>query len=267
VISIVDTHCHIDLPAFDADRDDVVHDALASGVHAMIAIGFNPDRWETTSALRRDYPCIVRAVGIHPNDATIWSSITRQNLVIECEREPVVAIGEIGLDFYRSRADQNMQVRAFEEQLAVARDMQLPVIIHQREAEAAVLDVLRRFAPVHGVMHCFTGDDTFADACIALGLAIGVGGVVTFPRSNELRATVGRVPLDVLVVETDAPFLAPQSQRGKRNTPARVTDVVKTIAEARLMPAECLASATTENAIRLFGPLLSQAIDSGSGMT
>lgn len=261
--SIVDTHCHIDLPEFDRDRETVIQSALDSEVHAAIVIGFNPLRWSTTLSLCSRFPHIVRAVGVHPNDASIWCDSVKHELQSECSANSVVAIGEIGLDFFRDRADRSLQRQAFHDQLALAREHELPVVIHQRNAESEMLDVLGAYAPVSGVMHCFTGGDSFAHRCIDLGLSLGIGGVATFPRSDELRHVIATVALDRIVVETDAPYLAPQRQRGRRNEPQFVVDVVDTIAAARNVNRAIVAAATTSNAVQLFGPLLLDALEQG----
>ncbi|HUG16493.1 MAG TPA: TatD family hydrolase [Thermomicrobiales bacterium] len=261
--SIVDTHCHLDLSAFDEDRDAVIRNAIAVGVHSMVAIGFNPDRWHSTRRLCHAYPFMLRAVGVHPNDAGIWNDDVREALADECASGDPVAIGETGLDFFRDRADHEAQTLAFERQIELSRELSLPIIIHQRNAEAEVLEALAPYAPIRGVMHCFTGSASFASACMRLGLMLGIGGVATFPRSEELRSTIARLPLRSIIVETDAPYLAPQSQRGKRNSPALVTEVVEVIASSRRVLVESIADETTDNAIRLFGPRMSQALEQG----
>lgn len=261
--SIVDTHCHLDLPQFDDDREEAIQSALAAGVHAMIVIGFNPERWDTSRTLTEHYPFVLRAVGVHPNDANQWSGAAYDSLVAECNAKRVVAVGEIGLDYYRDRSSRETQNTAFRSQMAAARMLELPVIIHQRDAEQDVLEILDAFTPVHGVMHCFTGGEQFANACLDRGLLIGLGGVTTYPRSMELRAAIQQMPLDRLIVETDAPYLAPQRLRGKRNAPANIVDVVAQIAALRDLTVDDVASTTTSNAISLFGPALADAVLKG----
>lgn len=262
-MSIIDTHCHIDLPTFDADRDAVIRAAVDAGVHAMVAVGFNPERWQTTAALCEAHPMIVRSVGLHPNDADTWADQTAGAIERECAADSVVAIGETGLDFYRDRAGRGAQITAFRSQLELARSLQLPVIIHQRDAEQEVLAVLRDYAPLDGVMHSFTGDASFAVECLELGLMVGIGGIATFPRSTEVRDAIGCIPVDRVVVETDAPFLAPQSRRGRRNEPALVTEVVTTLADVWQAPVDEVAAQTTSNAERLFGDRLKHALEAG----
>lgn len=262
MIPIVDTHCHLDLDAFDTDRCETLKRGLDAGVRAMILIGYNPERWVSTQRMCERWPFLIRAVGVHPNDATIWNDDVRNRLRAEIEESQPVAVGEIGLDFYRSAESKSEQIQAFEEQLEIAAEFQLPVIIHQRSAEAEVLEILERHRPSSGVMHCFTGDTNFASRCIDLGFHLGIGGVVTYPRSTAIREAVAAVPLESLVLETDAPFMAPQSRRGKRNEPALLTEVVEEVARAKDVSVEQVRNQTTRNAINLFGPSLHSAIHS-----
>ena len=262
--SIVDTHCHLDLNHFDDDRDAVVARALEAGVHAMILIGYNPDRWRTTADLCARWPFMVRAVGIHPNDASLWSAVTRQQLVREIETSHPVAIGEIGLDFFRSAENRTQQVEAFEQQLEIAAAFNLPVVIHQRAAENDVIEILERHRPPKGVMHCFTGDRVFADRCEAIGFHLGIGGVLTFPRSDDVRDAVASVEHESLLLETDAPFLAPQIRRGKRNEPAFLSSIAHELAQVTGCTEDHLREQTTRNAIALFGDPLKQAIQAGT---
>lgn len=261
---MIDTHCHLDLDAFDADRADMVDRARAAGVGAMLLIGFNPERWQTTSDLCQRYPFMRRSVGLHPNDAHRWSGELEAEIVQEIERTQPIAVGEIGLDFYRSADNADQQVEAFERQMEIARDHSLPVIIHQRAAEAEVLAVLEKFAPVGGVMHCFTGNARFAAQCVTLGMYLGIGGVVTFPKSTEVREAVACVPVDRLVLETDAPFLAPVPWRGKRNEPAYLTAVVETLTDVLKIPTQRVIEQTNQNAVALFGSSLSVALATGT---
>lgn len=259
MISIVDTHAHLDVDAFDADRKHVLEAALNHGVHAIVLIGYDPERWETTSALCSVFPFLVRAVGVHPNSAGIWSKNVQRRLETELDSSDVVAIGETGLDLFRNHANREEQQQAFREQLRIAQAADLPIIIHQRSAEDAVLAMIADAAPVRGVMHCFSGGPVFARRCIELGLHLGVGGIVTYPKSGEIREALAAAPLDRLLLETDAPYLAPQAKRGRRNEPAEIRATLETLADVRGMSVEALAAATTANAEALFGPRLSTA--------
>lgn len=262
-MSIVDTHCHVDLGQFDEDRHGVIQNALAAAVHAQILIGYNPERWRTTAQMCAEFPFMRRAVGLHPNDAGQWSDELQQALVNEVASTRPIAIGEIGLDFYRSEDNVEQQSRAFIAQVTLAEREKLPIIIHQRSAEHQVLEILEAFGPLRGVMHCFTGDADFARRCVDLGMHLGIGGVLTYPRSDDVRAAVASVPLDRLLLETDAPFLAPQFRRGKRNEPAYLSNIVECLADVRAMSIDAVIAQTTRNAIDLFGPSLADAVRSG----
>lgn len=263
MISTVDTHCHLDLEAFDEDRDDVFQRALGAGVHAMILVGYNPERWETTAALCSQHGFLRRTLGVHPNDAGIWSDEMSMRLRREIERDRPVAIGEIGLDFYRSAGNVEQQRRAFVAQLEIAAEYNLPVVIHQRSAEDEVVEVLVDMRPRSGVMHCFTGNQVYAERCLDLGLHLGIGGVLTFPRSNEIRGAVAAAPIDRLLLETDAPFLAPQVRRGKRNEPSLLPAVLHELARVKNASEIEVAEQTTKNAVDLFGEDISNAIHIG----
>jgi TatD DNase family protein len=266
VRSIVDTHSHLDTEAFDNDRLLVIESALRSNVHAIVLIGYEPARWESTSRLCQDYPLFVRAVGIHPNSASMWSTEVEGLLGAQIALGNDVAVGEIGLDFFREYARPEVQMIAFRSQLEMAKQAGLPVIIHQRSAEQATLAVLEEFAPLRGVMHCFSGDEAYAQRCIELGMHLGVGGVITYPRSESVRAAVQSIPLDSLVLETDAPYLAPHGQRGKRNEPAFIQAAANTLASIFNRSPDDVVHATTSNALRLFGPLLERALSAGQGI-
>jgi TatD DNase family protein len=253
---LVDTHLHLDLGQFDHDRSAVVERARAAGVSGFVLIGFEPLRWRTTAELCARYPDMVRAAGVHPNSAATWEADTVDLLAAELGEPGVVALGEIGLDFYRDSADPQTQRTAFAAQLELARALDVPVIIHQRAAEQEVLDTLQRFAPLRGVMHCFTGDADFAGRCVALGLHLGIGGVLTFPRSTAIRDAVRDAPMDRLLLETDAPFIAPQPWRGRRNQPAYVSAVAAELADALDLNVEEVEEHTTRNAVELFGQQL-----------
>ncbi|HYI13868.1 MAG TPA: TatD family hydrolase, partial [Thermomicrobiales bacterium] len=187
MISAIDTHCHIDLPAFDEDREAVLARARAAGVHAMIVIGHNRERWRTTRALTETYPFLARTAGLHPNDAGEWSESLLHDLETEIASGEPVAIGETGLDFFRDSAPEDMQRSAFSAQIELASRYNLPIVIHQRSAEQAVLDTLREHRPVPGVLHCFSGDAAYARSCVELGLMLGIGGVATYPKSEQVR--------------------------------------------------------------------------------
>ena len=264
MISLVDTHAHIDLPAFDEDREAMLSRAYAAGVHAIVAIGHNPERWRTTAELCSSYPFVVRTAGLHPNDAAIWNEEILEELERDLATGEPIAVGETGLDFFRDSAPADLQREAFSAQIALARRYDLPLVIHQRSAGAGVLEMLRAHGPIRGVMHCFGGDEPFARSCVDSGLMLGIGGVATYPKSEEVRRALAGVPLESVILETDAPYLAPQAWRGKRNEPSYVVAAVEVLATIHGLPVEEIARQTTANALRLFGERLEMARRNGA---
>lgn len=259
--TLIDTHLHLDFDAFDDDREAVIERALAAGVQRMITIGINRETCRRAVALAEQYAPVYAAVGIHPNDATEWDSETERELRELARHPKVVAIGEIGLDYYWERVPHDVQARVFRAQLALASELGLPVIIHDRDAHADVLNILREWvesgrAPTPpGVLHCFSGDQAMAEEALALGFYLGVDGPVTFKNARALQALVAQLPLDRLLIETDAPFLTPHPYRGKRNEPAYVRFVAEKIAELQNCTFETVAHQTTRNAETLFARL------------
>jgi TatD DNase family protein len=264
---LVDTHTHLDLPDFDHDREAVIDEARAMGVSAMIVIGFNEERWQSTAKLCDTYPFLVRTVGLHPNEADAWTPELGDRLARALDDPSVVAVGEIGLDFYRESSSRDKQREAFEAQLQIAKRLGLPVVIHQRQAGAEVVEMLRSAGIERGVMHCFDQGPAFANECVDLGFYLGIGGVVTHKRAGHVREAVAAVPLAALVTETDCPYLTPEPYRGERNDPRHLDLIVQAVAEARREPngSEAISRATTESAVRLFGPRLEQAMLAGEG--
>ena len=261
--AIVDTHAHLDLSEFEADRDAVLARARMANVAAVVLIGFSPERWRTTASLCARYPHMVRAVGVHPNAAAGWSNDVRAALERELARGDAVAVGEIGLDFFREHAEPRSQRAAFEAQLDLAAQTNLPVVIHQRAAETEVLAAIERRAPLRGVLHCFGGSPDFAARVLATGLHLGIGGVATYPKSENVRAAVRAAPLERILLETDAPYLAPHSRRGERNEPAFIVQALRVVAATRQASVEAVATQTTANATGLFGAQLTRAIEAG----
>lgn len=237
--------------------------ARSAGVAAIVVIGHSPERWRTSAALCASHPFLARTVGMHPNDAARWSDSILDAIEDEIATEEPIAIGETGLDFFRDSAPEELQREAFASQIRIARRHDLPIVIHQRSAESQVLDMLGRHGPVRGVMHCFGGDKSFAAACVESGLMLGIGGVATYPKSEAVRAAIAATPLDRLILETDAPYLAPQPWRGKRNEPSYVVAAAEVIASVHGTSLEDVAARTTANAVRLFGPRLERCWAAG----
>ncbi len=251
---IVDTHAHL---TFDGLRDDVagvLGRARAAGVHGVITVGVDPADSRAAVALARRTPGVWATVGVHPHDVAGLTGTVLDGLADLARDDAVVAWGEIGLDFFRDRSPRDDQRRWFAEQLDRARGLDLPVVIHDRDAHAETLAVLDRAGPgVRGVFHCFSGDRAFAREVLGRGLYLSVPGTVTYPKNDELRRVVAEAPLDRLLVETDCPFLAPQPVRGKRNEPAHVVHVVAEIARVRGLEPEDVARITARSSRDLFG--------------
>ena len=251
---LIDTHCHIDLDQFETDRDAVIDRAHGAGVDRMIVIGFAPERWRTGAALCARFSGLYLAVGLHPTEAEAYDDKLEQALRTAAQQTNAVAIGETGLDYHWKAGTARQQRQAFIRQIELAHSLDLPFIIHQRDAEDETLAVLRDTEPPHrGVMHCFTGDPVYAASCIELGLHIGLGGAVTFRKLKALHQAVREIPLDRIVLETDAPYMTPSPHRGERNEPAYVRYILERVAALRESDPDQLATATTRNASRLFG--------------
>ena len=254
---LVDTHCHLDFESFDADRDAVVARAREAGVTRIIVPALDLENCSAVLRLAEQYPGIYAAVGVHPNSSAGWQDDWIEAIRDFAGHEKVVAIGEIGLDYHWDKSPKAVQERALRAQLALAAELDLPVIIHNRESSADVIRLLAgsllagRERP--GVLHSFSAGWETAQAALAMGFYLGFTGPVTFKKADELRRIVARVPSERILVETDAPFLAPQPRRGRRNEPAYVVYVAERIGEVRGVETAVIARQTSENAARLFG--------------
>lgn len=261
-MTLVDTHVHLDMEAYDADRGDVLRRAAEAGVSWVIDVGADMASSRRAVALSEGESAVFAAVGVHPHDACTLTPGALAELRALAAEPRVVAVGEIGLDYYRDLAPRGEQRRAFEAQLALALELRRPVIVHSREAREDTLAILRAAAggqggALRGVMHCFSGDVEFALAAIGLGLHIGIDGPVTYPRATVLAEVVRQVPLEHLVLETDSPYLTPQPRRGQRNEPAFVRYVAERVAELRGLSVDEVGRVTSANARALFGVKMS----------
>lgn len=261
--SIVDTHCHLDFNTFDIDRVSVVARAEAAGVDRILNPGIDLITSRAALSLTDTFRQVYAACGVHPNDAMTWNEQTLDELRRIASHQKVIALGEIGLDYYRDRAPREVQRQVFSEQLALASDLELPVVIHCREAIEDMLDILEDWvaqlslieSPLAlrpGVMHSFSGDSAAARKAIEMNFFIGVTGPVTFRNAKNLQQTIEAIPLTSLLIETDAPFLTPHPHRGERNEPAYVRWVAEKIAEIKNLPTQAVAEQTFENSIKLF---------------
>ena len=256
---IIDSHAHIDLPAFEKDREQVLARARGQGVCSIINVGLNLESSQASLKLTQDYTEIFAAVGFHPNEAFGMIDGDINKLAKLAEDSKVVAIGETGLDFYRKSSPRQRQLEVFQEQLGLAVELGLPVIIHCRQAYKEVLNILTRWAKSvsssvseRGIIHCFSGDLELAQRYFELGFLVSLPGSITYPTAHAQAKVARELPLDKLLVETDSPFLAPQLYRGRRNEPSYLSLIVNKIAQIKEISAEMVAQATTQNAIRLF---------------
>jgi TatD DNase family protein len=227
--------------------------AREAGVAAIVNVGFDEARWATTAALAAAHDGVYAALGLHPHEAAAWDDGLRGRLRAALAGPKVVALGEIGLDFYRDRAPRAAQRAAFAAQLALARELALPVVIHSRAAEDEAVTMLVEAAVARGVLHSFSGSPDTARRALDAGLHLSLTGPVSYPKAEGQRALARAIPLDRLLLESDCPYLAPQPRRGRRNEPAFVRFTAEAIAGARGEPVERVLAVTTTNARRLFG--------------
>jgi TatD DNase family protein len=253
---LIDTHAHLDEEAFDADRAEVVARAEAAGIVRVVTIGTTADSSRKSVAIAGQFPAVFAAVGIQPNYAA-QAKAGDWEVIESLASEPrVVAIGETGLDRYWDYAPFDVQIDYFQRHIALAQKMDVPFVVHCREAEAETIAQLREAAgrgPLRGVMHSFTGSLETARACLELGLSISFAGMLTYKKSQGLRDLVKELPLDRILVETDSPYLAPQPMRGKRNEPSFVRVTANALAELAGISQDEFARQTTANACGLFG--------------
>lgn len=250
---LIDTHAHLDDPAFDDDRAATLTRAREAGVEVVINVGFSEERWATTAALAAAQPEVYAALGLHPHEATAWDAALAGRLRAALGGAKAVGLGEIGLDFYRDYAPHERQRVAFRAQLALTRELALPVVLHSRAAEDEVVATVAEEGIGRGVLHSYSGSLATAEWALALGLHLSLTGPVSYPNGEHQRALARLIPLDRLLLETDCPYLAPQARRGKRNEPAFLPFTAAAIAAARSATTDAIIAATGRNALRLFG--------------
>ena len=257
-MSLIDSHCHLDFPDFAGELDAVVERAQAAGVERMITIGTKVEKAARTAEIAEAYDSVYFTVGTHPHEAAGEAAADFAAMRRFAAHPKCVGIGEAGLDYHYNYAPPDVAKRVFRGQIALARDLGLPLVIHTRDAEGDTAAILKdemgqgRFA---ALLHCFTCSRGLAEDALELGLMISFSGVVTFKKSQDLRDIARDVPLDRILVETDAPYLAPVPHRGKRNEPAFVAATARAVAEAKGVTFEALAEATRANTLRLFSKL------------
>lgn len=250
---IFETHCHLDDNRFDDDRLEVIERLRQQGIVRLINVGYDLPSSQRSIDLAATYSEVYAAVGIHPHDVEGLSEDHWQELFCLAKAAKVVALGEIGLDYYRDLSPRDMQREAFVRQLQMANELRLPVIIHNREAHQEVISSLRANRPFcGGVMHCFSGSWEIAKAALDMGFFISFAGPVTYKNARNLHEVASKIPLDRLLVETDCPYLPPEPFRGKRNEPSYVRYILEKISELKGVDFEFLAEITARNGARLF---------------
>lgn len=251
-MNLTDSHAHLNHHDFQGDLSSALERAAAAGVKAILVPGYDLPSSRAAVALAERFPQLWAAVGVHPHDATSLDAEGRRELARLARHARVVAIGETGLDYYRMLSPREVQQEALRFHLDLAAEAGRPVILHERETRGDLLRVLTGRQGLAGVWHCFSADPPAARAALELGLFIGLAGPLAFPRSDSLRETAAKLPLDRILLETDSPYLAPPPHRGRRNEPAHVRVVAEMLARVRQMPLTEIARLTTENAGQLF---------------
>jgi TatD DNase family protein len=255
-VSLIDSHCHVDSEQFDSDREAVVERALAAGIDHMVAIGTGngPPDLEAGVRLADRYPAFYATAGVHPHDAAKATDETYRNLAALLTHPKIVAAGEMGLDYHYDLSPRDVQRAVFVEQMSIARDARKPIVIHTREAWDDTIELLEQYwAPtgLGGIMHCFSGGPSEAAQVLALGFHLSFGGIVTFPKALNVQEAARSAPSGRILVETDAPYLAPVPKRGKRNEPAFIVETVRKLADLRGETVQSVAASTSANFRRL----------------
>jgi TatD DNase family protein len=259
-MNFIDSHCHIDGEQFDEDRDEVVQRALDAGVVAMLNVGTGDphlDDFRRAVAVAEEYDNVYASVGVHPHDAKLYDDTAEAHLVdLVKSSKKVIAWGEIGLDYYYDHSPRDVQIDVFRRQIITARELNLPIIIHSRDADDETVEILTEecsYKGFRGIMHCFGGTAAMATDLMKIGFLISFAGNVTFKKADNLRDAARVVPLDRLLIETDCPFLTPVPFRGKRNEPSFVVHTARFLADFYGVEVETLAEQTTRNFLEFFG--------------
>ena len=249
----IDSHAHIQLDRFDSDRSLVIERAKNSQVSIILVVGFDISTSHLAVELADRYDHIYATVGLHPHDAKRFTPQTLREIALLAEHPKVVALGEMGLDYHRNLSPKSVQKRVFEEQLDLATQLDLPIVVHNRNAFDDILSILEnRPQLTGGVLHCFSENTKSMDRVIDVGFHIGIGGPVTYKKSQDLKQVVKVMPADSFLIETDCPWLAPQLRRGKRNEPAYITEIATKIAKLRQVTIESVGQTSSQNFRKLF---------------
>ena len=247
-----DSHNHLAMDAFDSDREETVARASDAGVRRMLVVGTNPEDWGPSAALALKHG-FRSSAGLHPHEASRWDLQIQEALELALARDSAAAVGETGLDYHYDLSPREAQRSAFAAQLRIAAQKGLPVVVHSRSAFEDTFALLREHAPLKGVMHCFAYGPREAEAFLGMGLCLSFSGIATFPKAPEIRDASKATPADRILIETDAPYLAPVPHRGRRCEPAHAASVGRFLAQHLGVPEEGFARRTSENAARLFG--------------
>jgi len=251
---LIDSHAHLEMPDFKRDVEQVIQRATESGVGYIFTVGTEKKDWEKALEISDSHPSIYAILGVHPHNAKEIDDQTYPTLRELCRNGKVKAYGEIGLDFFRNLSPRDIQLKRFREQIGLAKELGFPIVVHDREAHQETLEILKseRAEECGGIIHCFSGDYEMARACMDMGFYISIPGSITFKNAEGFRMIVKRIPLESLLVETDAPFLTPEPFRGERNEPSFVRYTAQKVAEIKKISFEKVAEVTTENALRVY---------------
>lgn len=249
---LIDTHCHLDFPEYDFDREEVIRRAKEKGIGFIINIGSSLEGSRRALELSEKYDCVYATVGIHPHEADAYESEVLPELELLAKKEKVVAIGEIGLDYFKNYSKQENQRSLFIALIKLAKALNLPLVIHSRQAQKETVKILKEAMPIKAVVHCFSGPLEFLNECLDFGFFISFTCNITYKKADNLRQLVKITPLEKLLLETDAPFLPPEGYRGKRNEPWSVRILAQEIAKLKGIGAEEVARVTTDNAKKFF---------------
>jgi TatD DNase family protein len=251
---LIDSHAHLEMPDFKRDLEQVIQRAKESGVGYIFTVGTEKKDWKRALEIADSHPSVYAILGVHPHNAKEIDDQTYPMLKELCQNGKVKAYGEIGLDFFRNLSPRDIQLKRFREQIGLAKELRLPIVVHDREAHQQALEVLKseKAEECGGIIHCFSGDYEMAKVCMDMGFYISIPGSITFKNAERFREIVERIPLESLLVETDAPFLTPVPYRGKRNEPSYVRYTAQKVAEIKKVSFEKVAEVTTENALRVY---------------
>jgi len=251
---LIDSHAHLEMPDFKRDLEEVIQRAKESDVIYISTVGTEKRDWKRTLEIAHSHPSIYAILGVHPHNAKEIDEEAYPTLRELCLNGKVKAYGEIGLDFYRNLSPRDVQLKRFREQIGLARELGLPIVVHDRDAHQETLEILRseKAEECGGIIHCFSGDYEMAKTCLEMGFYISIPGSITFKNAEKFQEIVKSLPLESLLVETDAPFLTPEPFRGKRNEPSYVRYTAQKVAEIKKISFEKVAAVTSDNALRVY---------------